>query len=629
MTTRVYVVNFDYPLNQDWSNPFWWLGLPQIPVVAPLTVSKPASNTNPSVAASSTTTSTPADSTSWIAGLTNASIKADMVSAISDGTVSYSGLENLISDLDNSLKSSNKTLSSSQYSDLKTIAANLNNGISTSSYLTDAFTSLVDGSALNATWTGGSASSSALGNLGAGSSYTTLSELNGKWLLGTDLPSSKVSLSGEASFNVTYSTVSNPLYSASGPSINDINQGELGDCFLLASLAETAFQNQSAITSMIQSNGNGTYGVRFYVDGTAEWVTVNSQLADGGDEFNYSSGGIWASLVEKAYTQLQTGGSTTGNIYSGNTWSSIGNGGDVENALEQITGASSIIDYALSSKSSWESIKYNQSIVQVSSSSNLTSASVLSAFVSDLDYGYEVVLSSYTNAYDSSGKQTLVSDHAMSVYGYDSSTGLLEIRNPWGTESGQTWDTTFEVSLSTLLNADDTLSVATLTTTAIASASQTTSLAGYSSAQVAALTASQVGNLSATQLKTLSTSQFTDLNSAQIAAISATALTGLSTSDIAALTSAQAKGLLSSQMYNLTNTQVAALTAPALSILATSQLAGLSVAGIEALTTAQEAMMSTTSKAYVAKAFTTLASSSNYYSNETVGQVFSLVTAAV
>jgi hypothetical protein len=47
----------------------------------------------------------------------------------------------------------------------------------------------------------------------------------------------------------------------------------------------------------------------------------------------------------------------------------------------------------------------------------------------------------------------------MSIYGYDSKTGMLDVRNPWGTEAGQTWDTTFEVSLATLLSDKDTITV--------------------------------------------------------------------------------------------------------------------------------------------------------------------------
>jgi hypothetical protein len=240
--------------------------------------------------------------------------------------------------------------------------------------------------------------------------------------------------------------------------MNDINQGYLGDCYLLSSLAEVANQNSSDITSMLTSNGNNTYGVRFYVDGKAEYVTVNTSLADGGSIFNNGSSDIWASLAEKAYAQLQASGAVTGNSISGNSWTAIGNGGAPEMALEEITGASAITDFDAGS-GSWSKVVYNQSFGVTSYAAGNSTSSVLSTLAADLAAGDDVILSSYTNATDSYGKITLVADHAMSVYGYDSKTGLLEIRNPWGNETGQTWDTTFEVSLSTLLSDKDTITV--------------------------------------------------------------------------------------------------------------------------------------------------------------------------
>ncbi len=84
--------------------------------------------------------------------------------------------------------------------------------------------------------------------------------------------------------------------------------------------------------------------------------------------------------------------------------------------------------------------------------------SVLDSLAADLAKGDDVVLSSYTNA-SSGGKLTLVANHAMSIYGFDTVTGQFEVRNPWGTESGQTWNTTFEVGLSTLLADGDTITV--------------------------------------------------------------------------------------------------------------------------------------------------------------------------
>jgi hypothetical protein len=205
---------------------------------------------------------------------------------------------------------------------------------------------------------------------------------------------------------------------------------------------------------MFTANGNNTYGVRFYVNGAAEYVTVNNQLANGGYEFNYGTN-IWASLAEKAYAQLQAGGVVTGNsVNFGNSYSTIGNGGWPAYALEEITGASAITNF-YASGSTWSTYVENSSFRVTSFSSGSSTQSILATLVSDLSQGDDLILSSYTNATDSAGRQTLVADHAMSIYGYDGTTGMLEIRNPWGTAAGQYWDTTFEVSLNTLLAAGD------------------------------------------------------------------------------------------------------------------------------------------------------------------------------
>ena len=421
---------------------------------------------------------------SWVSSLATASIRTDMIAADVNGTVSYSGLQKLLTDLDATVKASKKGLTSAEYNDLKTIAANLNNGMTTSSYLTSIMNGVVGKNAANATWTGGGASSTTLGNLAVNSSATQLQELIGKWFLGTDLPSSTVAMTGYSRFSVTYSASSSPVFGASGPSVNDVNQGYLGDCYLLSSLAEVASQNSNLITSMFTANGNGTYGIRYYVNGVAQYVTVNTSLADGGNIFNYGSD-IWASLAEKAYAQLQAGGIVTGNSgKASDSWTAIGNGGAPECALEEITGASQITDF-WANGGSWTSYVYNSSLYTTGSTSGLSTSSVLSTLIADLAKGDDLVLSSYTNATDKSGKQTLVADHAMSIYGYDSSTGMLEIRNPWGTMAGQYWDTTFEVSLSTLLAAGDVITadnVGTKTGSVASGASTLASVAKFTQA---------------------------------------------------------------------------------------------------------------------------------------------------
>ena len=297
----------------------------------------------------------------------------------------------------------------------------------------------------------GPRASTTLGNLAAGSSATQLSELVGKWVMGTDTPSTKVSVDG-SNFSVSYSTSSKPLFAASGPSMNDVNQGALGDCYLLSCLAEVASQDSGVISSMFTSNGNNTYGVKFYVDGVAEYVTVNNSLAN---DVN-SGADIWASLAEKAYTQLQTSGVVTGaSINDGNSYSTIGNGGAPNLPLRK-SPAPRRSPTLSAAGTSWYNISYNSSLAYTGYTAGNSTASVLNTLEADLAKGDDVILSSYTNA-TSGGMITLVADHAMSIYGFDSTTGELEVRNPWGTESGQSWDTTFEVSLSTLLADGDTI----------------------------------------------------------------------------------------------------------------------------------------------------------------------------
>lgn len=414
--------------------------------------------TTKTVAATTTTVSAtylPA----WVATLKTAAIKTDVTAAVADGIITHAELVKVFSNVASALTTAKTTLSATQFADLKTLVADLSVGVTTSSYLISVATSLVNGSRANATWTGGAATAVALGNLAGGSTATQLNELVGKWLLGTDLPSSKVSMSGVSTFTVSYSTVSKPLFATTGPTMGSVNQGYLGDCYLLAGLAEVADQNASLVKSMFVDNGNGTYGVRFFVNGTATWVTVNNALANGGKVFNYAASDLWASLAEKAYAQLQASGVVTGNVYDyGNSWSTIGNGGAPEYALAQITGATQITDFS-ARNGTWTCNVYNSSMSRVSYATGVSNASVLATLIARINAGDDVVLSSYTNARDASGKTTLVAGHAMSIYGYNAATGALQIRNPWGTATGQTWATTFEVSLSTLLAAGDVISV--------------------------------------------------------------------------------------------------------------------------------------------------------------------------
>ena len=133
---------------------------------------------------------------------------------------------------------------------------------------------------------------------------------------------------------------------ASPISVNDINQGQIGDCFLLSSIGEIALFHPSAITNMIQANANGTETVTLYLAangslptyGTtafkATTVTVNntfpSNAVNNGATQDVLNGQkeIWVQVLEKAVATLDGG------------YNSIANGGNPMIAMEELTGQS-------------------------------------------------------------------------------------------------------------------------------------------------------------------------------------------------------------------------------------------------------------------------------------------------
>ena len=423
---------------------------------------------------------------SWLSGINDQIIKNDMTVADVNGVVSEAGMAALFTDLGAELVSSKSNLTSSQLSDLQLIARNLNVGETASAYISYITNALINGNASNTTWTGGagiattllsSSASNLTPGLSIGISANQINELNGKWFLGTDLPLNAVSMAdnGKSStFKISYSSASsNSIFSNSAPVYTDVNQGQLGDCYFESSLAEVAFQNPSLLQSMITNNNNGTYGVRFYYKGNAEYVTVNTQLPqlNGQNVFNQTPStqdtSLWVNLFEKAYAQVEAINNLTGNTTAGtNSYTSIGNGGYSESALLAITGNTSVTDlasYNTASGRQWLEMSFTNGTTQ-GSNTLLNSTSLFTAITDSFNAGYDVTLNSQTSATDSQGKNTLIASHQFAVIGLNLSTQSVELYNPWGSRSsGQTWDTTFYVPVSTLLAAGD-----VFTTTAIA-----------------------------------------------------------------------------------------------------------------------------------------------------------------
>ena len=223
-----------------------------------------------------------------------------------------------------------------------------------------------------------------------------VSDLESKWFLGTDHPTA----------DQAYQATTLPLFGTGGPVYSDVVQGNDGDCYFLASLAATAARSPQAIRNMFTDNGDGTYSVRFFKSGVAEYVTVDRQLPGGGtDMASTTSGSIWVALAEKAFVQMNESNWLSTTTPGQNAYSAIYNGSDWV-ALNAINGkAATGGPFSSTSTPSIDTTWAN---------------------------GQAMVLYTTGNAYST----TVVSKHVYAVVGYNSTTKLYTVYNPWGLAGG-------------------------------------------------------------------------------------------------------------------------------------------------------------------------------------------------
>ena len=195
-------------------------------------------------------------------------------------------------------------------------------------------------------------------------------------------------------------------------SIYDINQGQIGDCFLLSSIGEIALWHPDAITNMITANANGTETVTLHLAasgqlptyGTTSFktttVTVNNNtfLSDGvnsGATQDVVNGvkEIWVQVLEDAVATL------------GGGYNSISNGGSPMIAMEELTGQAT----------TWMS------------PASLT-AQQLQGYMTAGDL---IVMDTYSSGNEPYG---LYNDHAYMFQSLTSVNGtwMIQLANPWG-----------------------------------------------------------------------------------------------------------------------------------------------------------------------------------------------------
>jgi hypothetical protein len=229
------------------------------------------------------------------------------------------------------------------------------------------------------------------------------------------------SLNTEPAAGRLYSPASGTLFGPGGPSYLDVQQGVVGDCWLLASLAEVAARAPQDITSMFSYAGTGWadgspvsfYNVRFYDgSGVAHTVTVDTELPQGGSFYDHPVGGsgavngsttpvLWVALAEKAYAEANMYGYVTTNNSGFGSYGAV-NYGDAAWALQAITGAPAG-DYSINPDD------------------------VAAAW----NAGQMVVLCTSSPA-----SSAIVGNHCYALVNYDPSSGLpFEVFNPWGTDA--------------------------------------------------------------------------------------------------------------------------------------------------------------------------------------------------
>lgn len=202
-----------------------------------------------------------------------------------------------------------------------------------------------------------------------------------------------------------YASFADRALFADGPQFTDIEQGSLGDCYYLASLASLADADPDVILEMIAPLGDGTYAVRFYRGGDEVYLRIDAELPvrrSGLPAYADLSpqGETWVALAEKAYAFFR---------YGENSYSSI-EGGWMEDVYLEVTGGPAV------------------------SRSTGGSASSLASYVRQmLADGHAMTLGSKFRDI-----HPIVGGHAYMLVSIDASN-YVTVYNPWAVD-GSSWD---------------------------------------------------------------------------------------------------------------------------------------------------------------------------------------------
>ena len=253
---------------------------------------------------------------SWLENVRDYNLKAILTDASSDLILSYNEMLGVFK------AASVSGITEAEFDSLKQIFLEVDTGQSgltfESEYVEYISTAVVHHHSANSIWTGGAVDLNkrvTTSDMSAGMSEQQAEYLYQRWFLGGDLPqplASDDAARGNGSFqsNYIYAEGRGPLIK-DGIDGSDIYQGQIGSCYLIASAGLLASVNPALIKDAFTSNPNGTFGVRFFLNGEAVYTTVNKMvpvtagtnkiaMSHSGDR-DVATAELWLTLLEKAY----------------------------------------------------------------------------------------------------------------------------------------------------------------------------------------------------------------------------------------------------------------------------------------------------------------------------------------
>ena len=257
-----------------------------------------------------------------------------------------------------------------------------------------------------------------------GNEIETPTELNGQDLEDPYLdsnPDGTANADGYANF------AGLPLFNNNTPKRDDINQGAIGDCYFLSTLAAVANNDPLLIKQSVTDLGDGTFGVRFISDsGESTFVRVDADMPvnamkDGSLNLAYAQMGsgaaMWVPVMEKAFAFFRQAANRTDNDQA-TSYHAL-NGGFLDEAPRAL-GAANVVN------SEWKTNPF------------VDGYEMLGWISGELNAGKIV-----TFATGEACCNNLITLHAYTVVGVTQGADgecYLQLRNPWGVDGKDTGD---------------------------------------------------------------------------------------------------------------------------------------------------------------------------------------------